>query len=116
MKISEAIARADELRPNAIPDRHKADWLYKLDGELCELMYIEEAQDYQWPEEDTELLMPYPHDDIYPLYLMAMIDNANEETALYQNDMTMFNGSYDSARKWWHRTHKRAPQKRIEVM
>lgn len=111
MKISGAIERADELRPNAVADHLKAEWLFALDGELAELFGLDEAPDaVNYPEADAELLMPYPKDNIYPLYLMAMIDNANEETALYANDMTVAMDAIQDAKRWVMRTLPRPEQ------
>ena len=61
MKLYEAIARADMLRPNAIPEDIKASWIYELEGEFAEMMSVEIPAN-QYPDGDTEtnLLMPYP--------------------------------------------------------
>lgn len=101
MNIKKCIAMADELRPNTIPDETKAGYLYKLEAEIAEMMG-EEVPENTWPE-DREMLMPAPHDDIYHLYLCAMIDSANQETNLYANDMQMANAAIKDAKAWWRR-------------
>jgi hypothetical protein len=105
MKVSEAIAQANDLRDNTLTDAQKAAWLYNLDGEVSEIVG-QDAPVNSWPETDAELLMPAPHDDIYPLYLVAMIDYYNQESTLYLNDMQVFNTAMNTARAWWRRTHK----------
>ena len=35
MTVRQAILQADELRPNAISEEHKARWLHQLDGRLA---------------------------------------------------------------------------------
>lgn len=62
-----------------------------------------------WPEEDAALLTPAPYDGIYPMYLVAMIDYYNQESALYQNDMVLFNEAMAAARAWWRRNHRPKP-------
>ena len=107
MKASEAITQADALRPNTISDDQKILWLYELEADLSELMMIWEAPlPGNYPTDDPDLLMPKGHDQIYVLYLMAMIDNGNEETGLYANDFANFNQAYLEARQWWVRTHR----------
>ena len=113
MKVKEAIKRADALRPNAIDEEMKAEWLVRFDSEIAELMGIE-APILHWPE-DQELLMPFPKDEIYPLYLMARIDLANEETALYQNDMIVANQAITESKAWWYRNLGTHPAKYVRV-
>jgi hypothetical protein len=105
VKVSEAIARADSLRDNTLTEEQKAAWLNKLDGEIAEIMEQTPPVN-SWPETDAQLLMPAPHDDIYPFYLVAMIDYYNQESTLYLNDMQVFNTAMNTARAWWRRTHK----------
>lgn len=125
MKISEAINRANALRDNVLSDEQKAEWLCQLDGQLNEMIGIEppvepdtdpgtepvEEPDIwpfvnTWPEQDEQLLMPAPHDDVYPLYLVAMIDYYNQESALYANDMAIYNAAMSAARAWWRRNNR----------
>lgn len=113
MKASEAIEQADALRPNTIDEDLKILWLYELEADLAETLMIEEAPRPNYPDEDPELLMTKGHDQIYVLYLMAMIDNGNEETDLYANDFAVFNQAYLEARQWWVRTHRPRKPTRI---
>lgn len=111
MTLLKAIARANTLRPNAIDDSIKADWVWELEAEVAELMdweaKTEEGEVITCPinpfPNDCELLMPSPKDNIYALYLCAMIDNTIEDTQLYVNDMTISNKARDDAFKWWRR-------------
>lgn len=109
MNLKKVITTADELRPNAISDEIKAEWLFSFDGEIAELMHIDPKPN-TWPE-DAELLMPYPHDDIYLYYLMAMIDYAQQEMTLYEIDYVMANMKLDEAKKYYAR-HNYIPSKK----
>ncbi len=104
MKLLQAIGQADELRPNDIPQGQKAQWLFTLEGEFAEMMGTT-APENCFPE-DKELLLPYPYDDAYELYLAAMIDNANQETTLYANDMAMANSAIERARSYYIRQNR----------
>lgn len=108
MRTQQAIARANEMRPNDVNDERKAEWLFALEGEVADLMRLPPPRN-TWPE-DAELLMPYPYDDFYPLWIAAMIDNEQQDAALYANDMQMANSAYKRARAWWRRGHRADPE------
>lgn len=91
----------------------KVQWIRELEADLAELMAIEEMYPNEYPTVDPDLLMPEGFDSIYYLYLMAMIDDANEETVLYQNDFAVFNAAYKEARQRWMRTHH--PKKPVKI-
>ena len=107
MKLLDAIAMADKLRPNALENDIKARWLYELEGEIAELMDVEISPNPYPKDSEEELLMPYPKDNIYSLYLCAMIDNALEDTQLYMNDMIVANNAIAEAKAWWRRHHRK---------
>lgn len=104
MKIKTAISRADTLRPNTLDEEQKYAWLIELDGKLSESMGVDIPEN-PFPE-DGDLLMPAPCDNIYELYLVAMIDYYNQETGLYANDMEMFNAALNEAKAWWIRHNR----------
>ena len=101
MIIAEVITRADILRPNKLPEEQKYDAVMKLEAQVAELMckgtnvyrgseWVEFLE-RNYPDGKTaELLMPYPNDDIYVLYLTAIIDFYNQELDKYQNDSVIF--------------------------
>lgn len=105
MKVSEAINQANSLRDNVLTDEQKAAWLYQLEGEVADFMN-KPVPVNEWPEQDAQLLMQSPHDIVYPLYLVAMIDYYNQESTLYANDMTIYNSAMTAARAWWRRNNK----------
>lgn len=105
MKLSEAMTRADELRPNVLSNGQKAAWLWELDGQIAEMMHLPHRS-LPWPEEDPELLMGAPHGEIYQLYLICKIDYYNQEMGLYANDMAVYNAALAEAQAWWRRHHR----------
>jgi hypothetical protein len=100
MTIKEAIDLTDRLKPNQYGDAEKVSWLSELDGRIWrETILTHErdttAADFKGYAEsvdmDTELLIPWPYDTIYRWYLEMMIDDANGETAKYNNSAAKYN-------------------------
>ena len=91
MTASEAIERADSVKPNAFTEEEKFNWLVTLDSKIAMELFLMSPQDMEqirlkYPEDlNSELLVNYPHDEIYPLYLMARIDEMNGEYNKYAN-------------------------------
>lgn len=140
MTVKEGIARADELRPNALGEEQKVQWLRQLDGQLWEVRERDEGPggsgtrpyrgqeeggqaggpgwpwEMTWPEEDPPLLFTGPYEELYQHYLMAKIDYYNQETDLYLNDMAAYNGALGEAMAWWRRHHRPQRGKNWRVM
>ena len=98
MKINDVIARADELRLNALSDEQKYTWVYELECSVCEKMG-KKSPAKEFPK-DIELSMPDEHADVYVKYLAAKIDYYNGEMSLYANDMAIYNEAADAAQAW----------------
>lgn len=103
MTLKEAINKADQIRPNGLPQDIKAAWINELEGQISEMMGVACPQN-TFPQ-DTELLMPAPYDNIYYLHTAAMIDHAQQDSELYYNDMTMFNTALSGAKMWYRRNN-----------
>lgn len=110
MTINDAIARADAIRPNAVPLEQKTKMLFGLEANVAERMGVEIKPPH------VNLLMPPPRDEMYVWYLCAMIDLAQEETTLYQDDMTVANNTIGEALRWWQRTHDKEKSLPFEVL
>lgn len=98
--LQEVIARVDEIKPNAFSDEIKVSWLNALEGRIVVDVFQlprAEAIARHHTEEDLgqELLVKFPHDDIYEAWLAAKIDFANGEYEKYQNSMAMYNELYE---------------------
>ena len=115
MTVNEAIKRADALRPNTFEIEAKAACVIKLDRELAEMTGAE-TPSYNWPQEDPELLMPAPHEDIYVLYLVCQIDLYNQETALYANDAAVYGSALAEAKAWWRRRNRAEDKGAVRVL
>ena len=111
MTIRQAIERVDEIKPNAFSDKTKVEWLSALEGRLAAdvfLMAVAEIRllEYKHPDDmDTELLVKYPHDDIYTYWLQARIDEANGEYNKFMNTAELYNEAYGNFVRWFGQTY-----------
>lgn len=113
MTIIEAINTIDAMKPNSYEQTEKIKWLSTLDGRIKrEIIDTHEGADAVVFNEynsstplDTELLVPAPYDEVYIKYLEAMIDNANNEYAKYNNSSVMFNNAYIEYWRYYNRNH-----------
>lgn len=107
MTISKAIQYVDTNRPNAFSNEDKVNWLSELDAEIAgNIMHMSNAdlQNFQYDAEDdmdSELLITFPHDKIYPQFLMARIDEMNGEYNRFANSSVLYNASYNDFVRWF---------------
>ncbi len=107
MTIAEVIERVDAVKPNAFDSATKVEWLNTLEGRLAaDVLLLAPAEvgqlRYTWDDDQgAELLAASPHDDIYGLWLQAMIDFANGEYNKYQNTMQLYNEHYGTFVRWF---------------
>lgn len=112
MTIIEAINRLDNIKPNTYSQADKVQWLSTLDGTIKKEIIDthEDAVPFTRYTNDTplntELLVPYPFDQLYIAYLEMQIDYANAEYGKYNNSMTMFNTAYAAYERFYNREHK----------
>lgn len=62
----------------------------------------------------TELLAPFPYDEIYLYWLASKVDFQNLEMDKFNNDRTMFNNSWEALSDWYTRTHM--PKQRVREL
>lgn len=122
MTVKEVIRRTDEIRPdNAFSDEQKLNWVAELEGRLLtEVLLLgperAEKEKIVFSEEgmERELTIPWPHDTVYVLWLMARVDEANGEYDRYQNAMQVFNGAWDGFVRWYLVERDREERKRLQ--
>lgn len=98
MTVSEAIARVDMIRPNGVPMAEKLRRLSELDGRIkLEIIDTHEGGEdisftpYTEADNERELLIPAPYDDIYLHYLSMHIALSQGEGKAYNAAATLFN-------------------------
>ena len=105
MKIREAISQVRELSGNAVADSMLVRWLSELDGRLMLDFYKGDGwASYALPQdEEHELLVPFPWDQLYVHYLEAMVYYSNGEFERYRNSYEMYNKKELDYRQWYAR-------------
>lgn len=105
MKIREALAFVDSVKPNAYTDEQKLRWLNDCEGMVQTQVLLfapHEIIVYSLPDdENVEMIVNKPHDKLYLSYLYAMIDYANGEYNKYANSMQMFNSDFSEFMRWF---------------
>lgn len=134
MRIEECINTVDSQKPNQYSTDDKVRWLSVLDAKIksdiidmyeqpvpvedTKIVILEEGEEIPEEEEETgdftgytpedmakELLVPFPHDELYVAYLKAKIDEANGEGARYNNSASAFNSLLLDFEKHYNKTH-----------
>ena len=104
MKARQAVSNADSLRPNSISDDIKAGWLHEIDTKAAQFIGIEDPEN-KWPD-DYDLVIPEPYSEVYELYLCCRIDNAQMETAVYEDDRGVYQAAWQEWTAWWRRHNR----------
>ena len=113
MTIAEAISKVDALKPNTYTPEDKIDWLSTLDHRVkSQIIDAHECNDpiffYGYDsltDQDMELLVHAPYDEMYLRWLEAMIEYHNSEDERYNQAITLFNNAYEGYKKHYTRTH-----------
>ena len=101
MTPNKVIEYVDRVKHNAYGPEEKFAWLSGLDGMIRRVVMQEDgAVAYSYPDDaDCDLLVPYPFDDIYSLYMQAKIDFYNKEYDDYNNATAVFQERFDEFKK-----------------
>ena len=99
--LQEVIELVDAIKPNAFDPAVKVAWINSLEGRIIvdvfQLPWSQAvARKHSADDLNTELLVRFPHDDIYEAWLLAKIDFANGEAEKDENSITMYNEVYDN--------------------
>lgn len=108
MTVAEAISWADQVKPNAFSYEVKADWLRRMNGSLALEVFLMDQAELETLEEnglDAALLVKAPYDDLYPLFLMAKIDESNGEYEKYANSARIYNARRSEFTCWFCQTY-----------
>lgn len=114
MTIIEAINKVDTLKPNVLSQDEKVRLLSLLDGRIkLEIIDTHEGGEGigfvpygENTPRDTELLVPFPWDDLYIKHLVCEIDRQSGDTDRYNNSALDYNEAYGAFAAWYNRTHK----------
>lgn len=110
MKLSDVITNVDAIRPgNAYSNDMKTGWINSLEGRVQTDIFLlgaGEVMSYDYTTDaQKRLLIEPPHDDVYGIWLQAMIDFSQGEYSAYQNTMAMFNSMWANYAAWFFNTY-----------
>ena len=114
MTIKECIDIVDSLKPNQYTIREKVMWLSFIEAIIInDVLKTHEGYDgkydlFEGYSEDKltlPLIVQNPYDRLYTEFLKMKIDEANGETARYNNSASMFNTYMTEYKKYYNKTH-----------
>lgn len=115
MKIEDAIAEVDSLKPNMFEEKEKIKWLSRLDRRIYEeIILTHEYNDgeeevsfsgYTADDNEAELLVGEPYDELYTHWLEAQIDYNNMEYESFNASNALFESTYSAFRNAYNRSH-----------
>lgn len=108
--IQEVIDLVDELKPNAISQEVKTEWLQQLETDLRTKVIDTHSSPPDLSEDS--LCVAQPYQDIYRWYLEAMIDDAHGEVGKYNNSSAKYNAARLDWENHYNRTHGSATGRR----
>ena len=116
MTIREAIALADEQKPNQVSKALKLRWLSELDGRvMCEIISPRGEECFagygSGVPDSTVLKVPYPYDAIYPAWISMNVARMNGESAKCNDYADICEEQLEGFRRYYARTVPAATQK-----
>ena len=103
--IKQIVEAVDAIKPNGFTNETKTKWISELEGRVQMEILLQAHPDvivYNWAaDQNTEVLVEPPYDNIYELYLAAKIDFANNEYTKYANTMEAFNDAMGAFMRWF---------------
>lgn len=100
--MNSVIEYVDGVKPNVYSDEDKYRWINTLEGLLsAEVFCDKEPVQYEIPKDaDKPLRVGHPFEELYSLFVEAMIDFHNREYSNYNNIMLMFQERLDQLKRW----------------
>lgn len=113
MTVPEVLMEIGRVKPHQYTNDTLVRWLSELDGRVWEDLighYLPEEQKpilpYSVGDALTQLLIPFPHGDVYMKWLTAQIDFHNGDFDRYNNSMLMWQEAYQGFVDSYTRTHE----------
>lgn len=102
MMLEEAIRQACSIRVNELDELTLSTLLLELERNLAVEIRGVSADIPIFLESD--LVIPPPFENVYWLYLVAMIDLSNKDLEAYKASYALFCEARDAYARWYHRT------------
>lgn len=121
MTVQSAITMARNLKQvdeTHYPDSMLLQFLNEVEGKVqTEVLMIAPDDTVRYGADDltNEMIVTAPHDKLYYVYLMAMIDFVNGEYDRYTNSMNLANAHITEWAAWYNRTHRRGKPEELGI-
>ena len=100
---------SDQLTENKIPFEIKLKWLADFEQKVYNEIYKTHEdcpEEFAIPsDEEDELLIDAPYDEVYVKYLRMRIDEANNDSARFVNARIIYNEAYNEFSAYYNRNH-----------
>lgn len=107
MTLKEVYDEVQRQKPNAFTEAEITQWISNIEIQIAREIYHVDSIEYSWTaDQNTELLMEAPFEDIYVLYVMAQIDFRNGDYSRYNNELSQFDQRFTDAQASYLRRHK----------
>lgn len=119
LTVGQVLLQVDALLPNQYTTEEKRRWLKQAEGFVIEevIKTHEGGEDCELPEdwdEDSELLVGAPYDELYRHYVEAQIHYANGEMNRYNNACAAWNNALLTYRDYYCRHHM--PKRNVKAL
>lgn len=113
--MNQVIEYVDRVKLNTYNDEDKYRWMRTLEGMVISTILGGEPS---VPEDgDEELIVPSPFDEVYSLYVMAMIDFHNREYDEYNNAVLLYTERLEAFKAWYIQNNRpKNYKKHLKVM
>lgn len=101
MTANQVIAYVDGVKPNVYSDEDKYQWISTLERMAANEVRHVQVKISLPDDADRELAVPAPYDDLYSLYVEAMIDFHNREYNNYNNTVLLFKERLEQYKAWY---------------
>lgn len=107
MTPNKVIEIVDSIKLNSYDEETKFRWIGDLENIIKNQVIQEDNfKPLEYPNDaDAELAVPAPFDNVYQLYVEAMIDYYNKEFGNYNNSNAMFDARFTEYKKDYIRKH-----------
>jgi hypothetical protein len=110
MRIIDAVTNVDNLLPNAFDQEQKHKWLKNIEDKIYKEVVLTHENDTDilitdFEDDNSELIAPYPYDNLYISFILAKIFEYEHETVRYNNQMIIFNQEYQEFVNWYNRNN-----------
>lgn len=111
--MNEVIEFVDGVKTNVYSEEDKGNWIGRIESTIAiEVCGEKTPNRLRFPDDgDKELRAPHPFDDLYALYVIAMIDYHNKDISDYNQAATLFAQRMEAFKTYYIKNNPRGKAK-----